>query len=954
PDEAESEFLASADNWFRPVQARTGPDGALWIVDMYRYVIEHPRWIPPEDLAKVDVRAGHDLGRIYRVRPAARPARRWSRLDKLNTTELVAALDSANGWQRDMASQMLLWKNDLNAIPSLRMLAYGAQRGETILAALCLLDGLRGLRGSGFRVLLTVIKDKHPGVRRHAIRLSEQFVNDEPEIAAALLNRLDDPDFQVRLQLACSLGAWRDARGGDALVSLLMHNPDDPVLVSAFFSSLRTENIADVIAQALHKENREKLTPKRLEQFFGVAAALGDKPTLSKIVADVCTPRNGTIEEWQLTALTGIYDALERRGPQPELLVDDEGLARMAEIAMAGMIKGNPDRSSDSTRIAQINLLARVATLRDRIRLRQQLSEDYLPKFLMPDNSPAVQTAAANALGRLGGDVAANALTADWRSYTPALKNQVIDILLSRESWQMHLLENIPSTEIDATRRQRLLTSRIGAVQRLAEKRFAGQPSPDRQHVLEDYRDVASLAGDAQRGRAIFAKTCAACHALDRTGYAVGPDLAAVANKTPQYLLQEILDPNRNVDSRYVSYIAVTKQGRTLTGLLSAESTGSITLKGQEGKQEVILRSDIEELASSTMSLMPVGLEKDLSKQNLADVIAYLGTAGHGPKSFEGNSPAIVKPNGRRAALLATNAEIYGDQILFEPPFRNIGYWHAANDHVVWTLELEKPGQFDVWLDWACDDSVAGNSFVFAAGREELRGKVDGTGGWDRYKRQKVGTIAFPAGTLRISLRPQGPQLNGALMDLRGVHLAAVGTAPDFAAGDSIPGEIPQAAADPADIARQILDDSRAVPLREAQIREQLDQAGPLVAAMTVDLPPDVKEEYRRIPWIWRVAIAAGRRNETDSLRKLLETSLPKIDEPLRDWQAVVIGGGIINGLCQQGVWPLERIQELLKDQPELTRRWGRMLGQAAAMADDEKVRTGTRYDALRIIPLDG
>src|SRR4029077_7754776 len=147
--------------------------------------------------------------------------------------------------------------------------------------------------------------------------------------------------------------------------------------------------------------------------------------------------------------------------------------------------------------------------------------------------------------------------------------------------WHLHLLQNVPPNEIDPTRRQRLLTSRVGAVRNLAEQRFAGAPSPDRKQVLEDYRDVASLTGDTERGRAVFVKSCSACHWLDNAGHSVGPDLATVANKTPQDFLEGILCPNRNVDSRYVSYIAVTKQGRTLTGLLSAESAGSITLKGQ-------------------------------------------------------------------------------------------------------------------------------------------------------------------------------------------------------------------------------------------------------------------------------------------------------------------------------------------------------------------------------------
>src|SRR5439155_1854687 len=116
-DEKTSEFLASTDNWFRPVQAVTGPDGCLWIVDMYRFVIEHPRWIPPADVARLDLRAGAGMGRIYRVRPEGTPARPWLRLDRLDTAGLVAALDSPGGWQRDMATELLAWRNDPAAKP---------------------------------------------------------------------------------------------------------------------------------------------------------------------------------------------------------------------------------------------------------------------------------------------------------------------------------------------------------------------------------------------------------------------------------------------------------------------------------------------------------------------------------------------------------------------------------------------------------------------------------------------------------------------------------------------------------------------------------------------------------------------------------------------------------------------------------------------------------------------
>jgi putative membrane-bound dehydrogenase-like protein len=769
-DETESEFLASTDPWFRPVQVRTGPDGALWIVDMYRAVIEHPRWIPPEALAKVDVRAGYDKGRIYRVRPAAIEPRRWLRLDRLDTAGLVAALDTPNGWQRDMAGQLLAWKDDSAAFKPLEQLVAKNPRAETRLSALCLLDRLGGL---GPEHLFPALGDSHAGVRRHAVRLAEGHVDENAALGFAMLGKLDDPDPQVRLQLACSLGAWPDPRAGRALATLLVQNPDEPIMTAAVFSSLQSKTVGGVVAGVLQAGQRAKPPPALMEKLFEVAAEVGGKKSLPAIIAEVCTPQDGQFEDWQFTALAGIYMALERRQETPGQLVGDEQRKQLRAVLNAAVRDMQERTLPEARRIAAINL-----AVRDPMRL--PVIRDLLLGLLAAGNSPDLQSAAAAALGRFTDKGAAEALTTNWRSYTPDMKLQVIDILLSRELWQVHLLEIVPAVEIDAPRRQRLLTSKSERIRTLAEERFAGAPSPDRKKVLEEYRDVAALAGDRQRGESVFRKTCAACHRIGETGHAVGPDLAAVANKTPQYLLQEILDPNRNVDSRYVSYVAVTKAGRSFTGLLASETAGSITLKAVDAKQEVILRVDLDELQSSTLSLMPVGLEKDLSKQNLADVIAYLAAVGPLPKPFKGNAPAVIKPAGGALALLATNGEIYGDQIIFEKPFGNIGNWHGVNDCVVWTIDLDRAAKFDVWLDWACDDAVAGNRFILAAAGEEDRGTVAGTGGWDKYKQKRIGTLALPAGPLRISLRPEGPTVNGALMDLRGVHLVPPGTTPAF------------------------------------------------------------------------------------------------------------------------------------------------------------------------------
>jgi putative heme-binding domain-containing protein len=176
---------------------------------------------------------------------------------------------------------------------------------------------------------------------------------------------------------------------------------------------------------------------------------------------------------------------------------------------------------------------------------------------------------------------------------------------------------------LDTARRERLLHHPDPAIAALAVKLFE-TANPDRKKVIDAYQPALKLSGDAAKGKAIFAKTCAACHQLEKVGHAIGPDLAVLKTKTPAYLLGEILDPNRNLDSRYMQYTAILADGRSLIGLLASETAAGILLKAVEGKEYSILRRDLEALKSSGKSLMPDGLETDLPPQAMADLIAYL------------------------------------------------------------------------------------------------------------------------------------------------------------------------------------------------------------------------------------------------------------------------------------------------------------------------------------------
>ncbi|MEP6671165.1 MAG: PVC-type heme-binding CxxCH protein [Chthoniobacter sp.] len=238
-DEQDREFLASKDPWFRPVFLKTGPDGALYVADFYRFVLEHPEWIAPETLSRLDVRAGADKGRIYRIYPTGTKLRPIPNLAKLDNTALAAALDSTNGWQRDTAQRLLDERDAQDAVPAVKKLVTSAQSAKVRVQALATLDTLHAIDAETIRAAL---RDPRPEVRTQALRVSESLANQTTDVLPALISLLDDADFVVRHQLALSLGEFRDERATAALGTLAEREGENPQMRLAILSSLTPEN----------------------------------------------------------------------------------------------------------------------------------------------------------------------------------------------------------------------------------------------------------------------------------------------------------------------------------------------------------------------------------------------------------------------------------------------------------------------------------------------------------------------------------------------------------------------------------------------------------------------------------------------------------------------------------------------------------------------------------------
>ncbi len=633
--EEDREFLASRDNWFRPTMLKTGPDGALYVADMYRLVIEHPEYALPGMDKQIDVRAGHDKGRIYRVYPADAELRKVPRLDQLKTAEVVEALDSPNGWQRDTAQRLLVQAAEQAAVKPLQRLIARSQRPKVRLQALCTLDGLGALTPE---ILVGALKDIHPAVRQHAIRLSEQFmvedgkVSHRPgassgELQSAWLKLVDDPDVRVRYQLALSLGEWRDPRAGSALGKLAVKDADDINVQTAVLSSAvpHVEKVIDAILSDPGAQPPVKLAAA----LFGLASWSTDQMALARVLERMSQPIEGKHPAWQLAALAGFLETIERREGSLEQFQAhsttelSQSINRLSPLFHRARISvKSPVKDSDLNRLA-VRVLGRGLD-------QQEQDIDLLAGLLQVQVQGDTQAGVIDALKRANHPHVADALLRGWKGHSPALRIEVLNIFLSRPEWVQKLLNAVEErrilpSELGALHQQKLLNHSKDEIREQAA-RLLSVANADRQKIIKEYSSATDLKADTGRGHGLFQKNCAVCHRFKGEGNSIGADLGSVGDKSVSAMLLSILDPNRAVEARYLNYTAQTKDDREINGIIAAETPNSITLRTAGGTEEVILRSDLKELTSSSLSLMPEGFEKTLTPQDLADLIAYIAS----------------------------------------------------------------------------------------------------------------------------------------------------------------------------------------------------------------------------------------------------------------------------------------------------------------------------------------
>jgi putative membrane-bound dehydrogenase-like protein len=627
--EKEHEFLASTDTWFRPCNFDNGPDGALYICDIYREVVEHPASIPEIIKKHLDLTSGKDRGRIWRVVRDGEHRFERPQLGHAPPQQLAEALARRDGWWRETAGRLLFERQDKGAVPTLQKLASSLEP-ETRVAALWALEGLQSLDDGR---IIAAMDDKSAEVREHAIRLAESRVNASAAMRDRLFRLASDDSVRVRFQLASSLGSVRDDRVGPTLATLALRDGSDSWCRTAILSSLGdatgppsgTVSKARRLLEALTEDpNRvSQASSELLAQLVVLIGARNRPEEVKSALAFIGKSIPAGQEERQWSMLRGLAEGRRRAGVRADLLAsagDGDQAANVRRILDHAIRASQDETLPESLRAAAIQLIAFDTFARVR---------DALAGSLNPRQPQPLQLAAVRALSAYGDPEVAALLIAPWKTFTPPVRREALESLLSRADRVPQLLDAIERGgvrrgDIEIDRRAQLIQHRDPAVRERAKKLLGSATSEDRSKVIAQYRQALDANPSVERGHTVFTKTCATCHRLRGEGTEVGPDLRTVQERTPEQLLDQILDPNREINPSYINYTVALTDGRIMTGMIASESATSVTLKRAEGASDTILRLQIEQMISTGISLMPEGLEKDVTPEQMADVIAYV------------------------------------------------------------------------------------------------------------------------------------------------------------------------------------------------------------------------------------------------------------------------------------------------------------------------------------------
>ncbi|MGK0137867.1 MAG: putative membrane-bound dehydrogenase-like protein [Algoriphagus sp.] len=634
------EFLASKDPWFRPVFFYVGPDGALYVVDYYRQIVEHPEWMSDEVNESGALYEGTEKGRIYRITPKSGLKMDWMsalNLSEKTTQELAELLNHKNGWYRRTA-QRLLFQRDDHSVASMLHKILKEGNEEAKIPALWLLHDWKELNSSDLTIALTA---KESGVRENALQLIDRaWSNPEfqtEELKSALLKTANDPSDRVRFQFLCSSAFFNFPEMAELKSTILKNDVEDKwVGIAAIAASAGSE---EILFQNAVRDFGSKASENKSLFFAHTAATLYKKGGLG-LISKILEKNEESNSWWQAAMLSGLATRQEYDTPNT-LSTSEQGqlLSRFLDTQSKDLRKSIIsvfDVNKVSKKINTNSIYAKMINDTDfqidGMSLLSALGDakikDKILKNILASEDEKLQLASLKALPST---LKESELALINKKYTGLTRS-------SKKAWVSYLLENhdkvselirqvelgkIPKADLEWPQIVDLMNYYDTNIRNYAREVFA--INEDRKAVLQSYLPAANMKGNAQNGKKIFEQNCAICHQIDgKEGKAFGPDLATLKSRNKHSIITEIINPNNSIADKYGQWEIETNNGTHLAGIITSENENSLSLKTLGGKSETIAKTAIKSRQIAKKSAMPNGFEGAISPKDMSDILALI------------------------------------------------------------------------------------------------------------------------------------------------------------------------------------------------------------------------------------------------------------------------------------------------------------------------------------------
>lgn len=647
--EERKEFLASKDSWFRPVNFYVGPDGALYLIDYHRAIVEHPEWMDDETAASGRLKEGSKKGRIYRITPTGTAKANWMNalsLSEATNNELVSYLESPNSWWRRTAQRLLVDRQAIGTTPDLTRLVHSGNSPEGRLHALWALEGLGQISED---ILIPALDDEHPGIRENALILAEKEMLNNANIQSAIYAMHAESHPRVRFQLLCTLGFLDTQKSKAIRQQLIAADLDNEWMQLASLSTVQhiDLNYFRTMAPLLTRRQTEGRA-LFLERLTSYMASEGGRQDLSYLYDQHLSAESQTPEWARIAIVKGIATGIPR-GTTPnewlpfrDAVVTDYTLSsseklRAEYLSLLGELPKTPStavRNAAKKASSKANQHDAATRLRAQdialLALFEPEKHTLLFEEMVQSIHPVeIQLASVMALGKSDNTEVAESLLARWKTMTSPVRDAVLEVLMKDEQRMEILLAGVESGTIQPSaigwdRTVRLMRDTQGPLKTKA-RALLSEPPGVRESLVEEYMASMDTEGDVEAGQHVFKAVCSTCHQVAGSGgMAFGPDLGTVRHWSPAALVASILIPQQTITDGYGLWKIELDDGMSYTGLIASESPSEIELRQLGLEDRSIPRNTIQSLTSLDVSAMPNGLEAQLSTQQMADLIAYL------------------------------------------------------------------------------------------------------------------------------------------------------------------------------------------------------------------------------------------------------------------------------------------------------------------------------------------